>query len=1065
MFTRKRFTLPQLTGDWKADGHRLVKAISDYWLSLEQPNSLTIDEADIHGESITRGLVPTARLGSGTADATTYLRGDQTWTTPSWTTGSVTFANTDRLLGRDTAGGGAGEELTASGGIEFTGTGIQTSAFTGDVTKAAGGTALAIGANKVTYAMLQQASAGYTILAKAGTGAGNYAELAAADETVLGRTSAGNVAFAQVATGQIAIKAVTYAKIQDSLVGFTVLGREVTGTGGFAEIVAGTDSVLGRSGSGNLIFAQVATGQVANNAITYAKMQQASAGYTVMAKVGTGAGNYAELAAGSDSVLGRSGSADVAFITLLPNSLVNWGSPSAIGTGTPAAGTFTAIAAGSGANTATYAIHAQNAADAATIIASVCSGTGTAAQGHFRAEANSSIASLIAHGSGRTVVRYGITLGGWNELYNANNSGTNNGLIIGTQTNVPIVLGINNVEVARLTSTGLGVGVTPAARLDVAGANVAVGQNNSFAQLRTTTAQAVDVGAALQFGGMYDGSNSLGFAEISGRKENSVSGEWGGYFQIATRQYGGSFAERMRVTSSGLVGIGRTPSTYKLEVEGGAIGKGGALGHHVDAYASVSAAIAAALAGTNGSNTVVFGAGTYTISSTITIELTSTDSTINIVGNGSDGTDATILAVADNQIGLHFKPMLLYMRTGITIRDLQLKGDGSATGTTGIKIGNDSVAVTFTDAGDTVNLTAHGLSNGTPVQFSSITTTTGISVDTTYYAVGVAANTFQVEATVGGGALALTNNGSGVMTAQIDNLSQAVIENVNVYNCNTGVHFINTRKVAMRSVALRGVETNDSFALKVIGTRAGYSDGLVFHDVEFSTYTDDPASGEKAVLCEASYAGGVSALHFTDCWFYYGEHSCVHLNNTSTGGIGQVHFTRCQFDNSSYVDSEGAIYISNTNASGSVVDVAIDGCWFEGWLKCVYWNPNSSSTNRNLRFTNNIVNNSTSSSGCVCDVFYVDELVLSNNSLYHCGNGTTTGTNGAFYLNNCNNYAVNGNTHMANGATSNLGWMLVGQTTTNGTCAGNYIHYKAGGGATAYAAGTNNNDSGNYGNT
>ena len=58
---------------------------------------------------------------------------------------------TGRLLGRDTAGTGNVETLTVSGGIEFTGSGgIQTGAFTGEVTKAAGGTALTLAANVVT---------------------------------------------------------------------------------------------------------------------------------------------------------------------------------------------------------------------------------------------------------------------------------------------------------------------------------------------------------------------------------------------------------------------------------------------------------------------------------------------------------------------------------------------------------------------------------------------------------------------------------------------------------------------------------------------------------------------------------------------------------------------------------------------------------------------------------------------------------------------------------------------------------------------------------------------------
>lgn len=62
----------------------------------------------------------------------------------------------DRILGRDTAGSGVTEQLTIGGGIEFTGSGgIQTSAFTGDVTKAAGGTAQTIANDAVTFAKMQ----------------------------------------------------------------------------------------------------------------------------------------------------------------------------------------------------------------------------------------------------------------------------------------------------------------------------------------------------------------------------------------------------------------------------------------------------------------------------------------------------------------------------------------------------------------------------------------------------------------------------------------------------------------------------------------------------------------------------------------------------------------------------------------------------------------------------------------------------------------------------------------------------------------------------------------------
>jgi hypothetical protein len=72
-------------------------------------------------------------------------------------------------------------------------------------------------------------------------------------------------------------------------------------------------------------------------------------------------------------------------------------------------------------------------------------------------------------------------------------------------------------------------------------------------------------------------------------------------------------------------------------------------------------------------------------------------------------------------------------------------------------------AVTFTDAGDLVNLTAHGLSNGDEVSFSVITTTTGIVINTIYFVVNATADNFQLASTLGGSALPLTTNGSGTI--------------------------------------------------------------------------------------------------------------------------------------------------------------------------------------------------------------------------------------------------------------------------------------------------------------
>jgi surface protein len=92
--------------------------------------------------------------------------------------------------------------------------------------------------------------------------------------------------------------------------------------------------------------------------------------------------------------------------------------------------------------------------------------------------------------------------------------------------------------------------------------------------------------------------------------------------------------------------------------------------------------------------------------------------------------------------------------TGIAV-GMQITGTGSPLTSTR--------AVTFTDAGDLVNLAIHGLSNGDEVSFATRVTTTGIVINTIYYVVNATAGTFQVAATLGGPALALTTNGSGTL--------------------------------------------------------------------------------------------------------------------------------------------------------------------------------------------------------------------------------------------------------------------------------------------------------------
>lgn len=65
-----------------------------------------------------------------------------------------------------------------------------------------------------------------------------------------------------------------------------------------------------------------------------------------------------------------------------------------------------------------------------------------------------------------------------------------------------------------------------------------------------------------------------------------------------------------------------------------------------------------------------------------------------------------------------------------------------------------------------VSWTAHGLPNGSSLKLSTTgALPTGLTVDTTYYVVGAAANTFNLAATLGGTAINTSSAGSGVHTA------------------------------------------------------------------------------------------------------------------------------------------------------------------------------------------------------------------------------------------------------------------------------------------------------------
>lgn len=135
-------------------------------------------------------------------------------------------------------------------------------------------------------------SAEYSVMGKSDAGAGDPEDIALATNTILGRVAgdvediavgantvlgrvAGNIVAAQAVAAQIAADAVTTVKILDENVtkaklvhsaAYSVVGKATAGVGDPADIVAGANAVLGRE-AGDMAFAQVATAQIANDAV------------------------------------------------------------------------------------------------------------------------------------------------------------------------------------------------------------------------------------------------------------------------------------------------------------------------------------------------------------------------------------------------------------------------------------------------------------------------------------------------------------------------------------------------------------------------------------------------------------------------------------------------------------------------------------------------------------------------------------------------------------------------------------------------------------------------------
>lgn len=122
---------------------------------------------------------------------------------------------------------------------------------------------------------------------------------------------------------------------------------------------------------------------------------------------------------------------------------------------------------GIGTSNATEKVYVYQDADVNTILTVENPNAGLSALSAIRAKSNAATCNFEAHSSGRTLSRFGVVLGGWNEFL----SWQGNGFVLGTSNTAPLIIGTNNLDRIHILADGkVGINTTnPTATLEVNG--------------------------------------------------------------------------------------------------------------------------------------------------------------------------------------------------------------------------------------------------------------------------------------------------------------------------------------------------------------------------------------------------------------------------------------------------------------------------------------------------------------------------------------------------------------------------------------------------------------------
>lgn len=194
-------------------------------------------------------------------------------------------------------------------------------------------------------------------------------------------------------------------------------------------------------------------------------------------------------------------------------------------------------------------------ADANSLITIENPSLGTSALAGVRAQSDIATVNFEAHGSGRTLSRFGVVLGGWAEFL----SYRGNGFAMGTTHAAPLVFGTNNVNRLHIAPDGkVGIGTaSPGSNLHVGGA--------------ATQDSVIAMGGDYISGPVFN----IGYAGSSFGRSSAFFNVRPDALAVAPNpslRFLTSNVQRMMITGSGVViGPAATVPTEQLEVTGGSV--------------------------------------------------------------------------------------------------------------------------------------------------------------------------------------------------------------------------------------------------------------------------------------------------------------------------------------------------------------------------------------------------------------------------------------------------------------------------------------------------------------